>query len=67
MTYRQKLSPAQAAAKAGISRASAYRIESDSTPPSQKKAPRGPVIVTGRFGHHDRLAALLDTGGLVVL
>ena len=41
MTYRQKLSPAQAAAKAGISRASAYRIESDSTPPSQKKAPRG--------------------------
>ena len=25
------------------------------------------VIVTGRFGYHDRLAALLDTGGLVVL
>lgn len=41
MTYRQKLSPAQAAAKAGISRASAYRIESDPTPASQKKAPRG--------------------------
>lgn len=40
MTYRQTFSPAQAAAKAGISRASAYRIENDPTPPSQKKAPR---------------------------
>lgn len=40
MTYRQTLSPAQAAAKAGISRASAYRIENDPTPPSQKKTPR---------------------------
>jgi len=41
MTYRQKFSPAQAAAKAGISRASAYRIKTDPTPPSQKKASRG--------------------------
>jgi len=31
MTYRQQHSPTQAAAKAGISRASAYRIENDPT------------------------------------
>ncbi len=38
MIYRQKMSPPQAAAKAGIIRASAYRLENDPTPPSQKKA-----------------------------
>jgi hypothetical protein len=41
MTYRQTLSPEAAAAKAGFSKASAYRIESDCRPPSQKKTPRG--------------------------
>ena len=41
MNYRQTLCPEAAAAKAGFSKASAYRIESDSRPPSQKKAPRG--------------------------
>jgi len=41
ITYRKKLPPTQAATKAGISRASAYRIENDPTPPSQNKAPRG--------------------------
>lgn len=41
MNYRLTLSPEAAAAKAGFSKASAYRIEGDSRPPSQKKAPRG--------------------------
>ena len=41
MTFRQTLSPEAAAAKAGFSKASAYRIEGDARPPSQKKAPRG--------------------------
>ncbi|MGX1350581.1 hypothetical protein AB7M49_004157 [Bradyrhizobium elkanii] len=38
MNYRSTLSPE---AKAGFSKASAYRTEGDSRPPSQKKAPRG--------------------------
>jgi hypothetical protein len=41
MTCRLTLSPEAAAAKAGFSKASAYRIEGDARPPSQKKAPRG--------------------------
>jgi len=42
MTYRLTLSPEAAAAKAGFSKASAYRIEGDCRPPSQKKkTPRG--------------------------
>ena len=41
MNYRLTLSPEAAAAKAGFSKASAYRIEGDARPPSQKKAPRG--------------------------
>ena len=41
MTYRLTLSPEAAAAKAGFSKASAYRIEDDSRLSSQKKAPRG--------------------------
>lgn len=42
MTYRLTLSPEAAAAKAGFSKASAYRIEGDDLRlPSQKKAPRG--------------------------
>lgn len=41
MQHRLKHDVATAAAMAGISRASAYRIENDPTPPSQKKAPRG--------------------------
>jgi hypothetical protein len=41
MTYRLTLSPEAAAAKAGFSKASAYRIEGDLRLPSQKKAPRG--------------------------
>jgi hypothetical protein len=41
MSYRQTRSPEAAAAKAGFSTASAYRIESDPRLPSQKKAPRG--------------------------
>ena len=34
---------------------------------ANKEALRISVIVTGCFGHHDRFAAPLDAGGLVVL
>jgi hypothetical protein len=38
---RQSTVPAIAAAKAGFSTATAYRIEADPRLPSQKKSPRG--------------------------
>jgi hypothetical protein len=41
MDYRRTLSPEAAAAKAGFSTASAYRIEADPRPPSVKTEPRG--------------------------
>jgi len=41
MKSRQNDAPAVAAAKAGFSRATAYRIEADPYLPSQRKAPRG--------------------------
>ncbi len=41
MSYRQTLSPEAAAAKAGFSTSTAYRIEADPRLPSQKKEPRG--------------------------
>jgi hypothetical protein len=41
MSFRQTETPTVAAAKAGFSAASAYRIEQDPRLPSQKKAPRG--------------------------
>ena len=41
MSFRQTHSTAAAAAKAGFSTATGYRIESDPRLPSQKKAPRG--------------------------
>jgi hypothetical protein len=41
MKSRQTDSPAVAAAKAGFSRTTAYRIEADPRLPSQRKAPRG--------------------------
>jgi hypothetical protein len=41
MERRQTLSPEAAAACAGFSTATAYRIEADPRSPSQKKAPRG--------------------------
>jgi hypothetical protein len=41
MTFRQTETPTVAAAKAGFSAATAYRIEHDPRLPSQKKAPRG--------------------------
>jgi hypothetical protein len=40
MTFRQTETPAVAAAKAGFSAATAYRIEHDPRLPSQKKATR---------------------------
>jgi hypothetical protein len=41
MSYRQTLSPEAAAAKAGFSTSTAYRIEADPRLPSQKAVPRG--------------------------
>ena len=41
MSFRQAETPSIAAAKAGFSIATAYRIEQDPRLPSQKKAPRG--------------------------
>jgi len=41
MNFRQAETPTIAAAKAGFSTATAYRIEQDPRLPSQKKAPRG--------------------------
>ena len=41
MSYRQTHDAAVAAAKAGFSTATGYRIEDDPRLPSQKKAPRG--------------------------
>ena len=41
MSYRQTHDTAVAAAKAGFSTATGYRIENDPRLPSQKKAPRG--------------------------
>ncbi len=41
MTLRQTHSTPVAAAKAGISQATGYRLQADPTPPSQKKTPRG--------------------------
>ena len=40
MSYRQNLSPEAAAAKAGFSTATAYRIDDDPRLPSQKTSPR---------------------------
>ena len=41
MSFRQTETPTVAAAKAGFSAATAYRIEQDPRLPSQKRAPRG--------------------------
>ena len=41
MSFRQAETPSVAAAKAGFSTATAYRIEQDPRLPSQKKAPHG--------------------------
>lgn len=54
MKYRLKEGPAQAAARAGFSAATGYRIEEDPRLPSQKKAPRG-------RRRADPLAAIFDT------
>ncbi|MEM5332163.1 IS21 family transposase [Paraburkholderia sp. JHI2823] len=54
MKYRLKEGPPQAAARAGFSAATGYRIEEDPRLPSQKKAPRG-------RRRADPLAAIFDT------
>jgi len=40
MKHRQTHTVPVAAAKAGISQATGYRLQADPTPPSQKKTPR---------------------------
>ena len=54
MSFRHAETPAVAAAKAGFSIATAYRIEQDPRLPSQKKAPRG-------RRRRDPLAAVWDS------
>ena len=54
MSFRQAETPTVAAAKAGFSTATAYRIEQDPRRPSQKKAPRG-------RRRRDPLAAVWDS------
>ena len=54
MKYRLKEGPPQAAARAGFSAATGYRIEEDARLPSQKKAPRG-------RRRADPLVAIFDT------
>jgi len=54
MSFRQAETPTVAAAKAGFSTATAYRIEQDPRLPSQKKAPRG-------RRRRDPLAAVWDS------
>jgi hypothetical protein len=54
MSFRQAETPTIAAAKAGFSTATAYRIEQDPRLPSQKKAPRA-------RGRPDPLAAVWDS------
>jgi hypothetical protein len=60
MKSRQSTVPAIAAAKAGFSTATAYRIEVDPRLPSQKKSPRGAVVdPLAGVGQRDRA----DAGG----
>ena len=54
MSFRQSETASVAAAKAGFSAATAYRIEQDPRLPSQKKAPRG-------RRRRDPLAAVWDS------
>jgi hypothetical protein len=54
MSFRQTDTPTIAAAKAGFSTASAYRIEQDLRLPSQKRSPRG-------RRRQDPLAAVWDS------
>jgi hypothetical protein len=54
MSFRQTETPRIAAAKAGFSTATPYRIEQDPRLPSQKKAPRG-------RRRHDPLAAVWES------
>src|SRR6202163_925814 len=60
MSFRQTEPPVIAAAKAGFSVATAYRIEQDPRLPSQKKAPRD-------RRRHDPLAAVWDSEVVPVL
>ena len=60
MSFRQTEPPVIAAAKAGFSAASAYRIEQDPRLPTQKKAPR-------LRRRRDPLAAVWDSEVVLLL
>src|SRR5260370_37746421 len=60
MSFRQADTPTIAAAKAGFSTATAYRIEQDLRLPSQKRSPRG-------RRRQDPLAAVWDSGVVPLL
>src|SRR5260370_33524744 len=60
MSFRQADTPRVAAAKAGFSTATAYRIEQDLRLPSQKRSPRG-------RRRQDPLAAVWDSEGVPLL
>ena len=65
MTHRRKDRPALAAARAGFSTATAYRIEADPGRPSEKRKPRGrrrPDPLAGIFEGGDRAAAGSEPG-----
>jgi hypothetical protein len=60
MSFRQTETASVAAAKAGFSAATAYRIEQDPRLPSQRRAPRG-------RRRHDLLAAVWDSEVVALL
>jgi hypothetical protein len=68
MKSRQTHAPAVAAAKAGFSTATAYRIEIDPRLPSQKTTPRGRRRPDAALRHmSSALARLADGGRLVAI
>ena len=65
MKSRQTHAPAIAAAKAGFSTATAYRIEADPRLPAQKKKPRGRRRPDPLFHRTNQLAKIpVKHGGL---
>ena len=77
MTYRQSKDATVAAAKAGFSRATGYRIDDDPRLPSQKKPPRGrrrpdplaevwdsEIVPILKSAPGIRAIAVLDAGGI---
>ena len=64
MTLRQTHTVAVAAAKAGVSQATGYRLQSDPILPSQKKVPRGRRRASGR---NDSARSILAENPLAIV